>query len=282
MQTRTLGSELQRARKAKRLRQDDVAQKLKCDRRRISALERDRAQPDESERRELASCLGISRALLDSLCLPELPPLGKTPEAYWTRKPRYLPVGDRPPWKRLLALFQACRRIYETLWKQLNMREDRGWLRRFFIKAQQDSKHESLGWMRLVVDGLTTNWLSPQWCGYRNLPIIDPVTYQIVGDCRVPCLLREGPYPAVIFVQPTIHTRTGGPLRPDGLVGVRVNGGMLWCATEFDGEGYEKSENTKAAHLRMPVVRFSVEEIWKDDFAELYWRRVHAAVGISG
>jgi len=280
METKTLGSELQRARKAKKLRQEDVALELKCDRHLISDWERDEAQPDAAQRRKLALFLGLKLALLNSLYIPPLPPLGRTPYAFCTHKPRYLPVGDKPPWKRILALFHTARMVFETIWKVLNEREDRGFIRRFFTKVQLDSKHEGLGWMSLLLAGLTTNWLSPQQCGYRDLPVIDPETFQVVGDCRVPCLVRDGPYPAVIFIQNTLLTRNAGPLRPDGLVGVKVNGVMRWCAAEYDGEGYVGIENGRESHLRMPVVRFSIKEIWDPGFPVLFWRRIHAALGV--
>ena len=278
--TRTLGSELKRARKAKKLRQEDVARELKCDRQRVSDWENDVGQPDPRQQRILSPLLGLGRGWLSSLCLPDLPPLGRTPDVYCSHKPRYLPVGDKPPWKRILALFHACRKLYDEVWKALNRRADRGWLRLFFIKAQQDSKNEALGWMRLVLGGLVASWQAPMRCGFRLLPVIDPDSYQVVGDCRVPCLLREGDYPAVIFIQNTLLTRSGGPLRPDGLVGVRFNGEMHWCVTEFDGEGYDARENGRAVHFNMPVIRYSVQEIWDPGFADLYWRRVHKALGI--
>lgn len=280
MQTRTLGSELQWARKHKKLRQEDVALELKCDRHLVSDWERDVAQPDAAQRRALARFLGLSIALLNSLYIPPLPPLGRTPYAFCTHKPRYVPVGDKAPWKRILALFQTTRALYYTLWKLLNARPDRLFIRRFFTKVQLDSKHEGLAWMKLLAAGLVTHWLAPLKCGYRDLPIIDPESYQVVGDCRVPALVREGSYPAVIFIQNTLLTRNGGPLRPDGLVGVKVNGVMRWCAAEYDGEGYVGSENGRESHLKMPVVRFSVKEIWDADFPGLFWRRIHAALGV--
>ena len=276
----TLGTELQRARKAKRLRQEDVARKLKCDRRLVSDWERDLAQPDAAQRRILAEYLGVRRSLLDSLFIQPLPAVGRMHDVFCSHKIRFLPVGDKPPWKRFLALFKTARQIYETVWKALNQREDRDGIRLHFTKAQSDSKHESLAWMLLTLLDLFCAWLSPMRCGFRDLPIIDPDTYKVVGDCRFPTLVREGRYPAVIFVQPTLLTRNGGPLRPDGLVGVKFNGSMRWCASEFDGEGYENYDNGRSVHLGMPVVRFSVKEIWAPGFAKLYWKRIHAALGI--
>lgn len=278
--TRTLGSELQRARKNKKLRQEDVAREVKCERQRVSDWERDIGQPDSKQQGVLARFLALGRGWLASLCVPDLPPLGRTPDVYCSHKPRYLPVGDRPPWMRMLSLFRTSRKIYDEVWRALNKRVDRAWVRRFFIKLQQDSKHESLGWMRLAAAGLSPFWLAPMRCGFRAHPVIDPESGNVVGDCRVPCLLREGDYPAVIFIQNTLLTRTGGPLRPDGLVGIRCNGEMRWCVTEFDGEGYDGCDNGRVIHLKMPVIRFSVAEIWEAGFAALYWRRVHKALGI--
>ncbi len=280
MAIKTLGSELQRARKAKKLRQDDVARELKCDRHQVSDWERGRTQPDAAERKTLANFLGVSRSLLDSLYIPPLPRVGRTPEIFCSHKVRFLPTGDKPPWKRMLALFKTSLQIYQSIWHALNKREDRDCIRRHVTKAQLDSKHEGLGWMRLILHGLVCGWLSPLRCGFRDLPIIDPDSYMVVGDCRFPCLLREGEYPAVIFIQNTLLTRNGGPLRPDGLVGVKFNGAMHWCVSEFDGEGYEGAENERAVHFGMPVVRFSVKEIWDPGFAELYWKRIHAALGL--
>lgn len=280
MAIKTLGSELQRARKVKKLRQEDVAQELKCDRHQVSDWERGITQPDAGQRKTLAAFLGLSRQLLDSLYIPPLPKVMGTHELFVSSKIRFLPTGDKPPWKRMLALFKASLQIYHSIWRALNKREDRDGIRRHVTKAQVDSKHESLGWMRLILHGLTCAWLSPLRCGFRALPIIDPDSYMVVGDCRFPCLLREGPHPAVIFIQNTLLTRNGGPLRPDGLVGVKFNGAVHWCVSEFDGEGYEKAEHERAAHFGMPVVRFSVKEIWNAGFAELYWKRIHAALGI--
>lgn len=280
MDTRTLGSELQRARKSKNLRQVDVAHELHCDRHLISDWERGWTQPDRAARRELARYLGISCSLLDSLYIPPLPALGRTPDAFCSHKPRYLPVGDKPPWQRLLALFRTSREVYDGLYQALMQREDSECVRRFLIKTQSDAKHESKGWMELLNFDMSPSWLAPQRCGYRDLPVIDPASYQVVGDCRVPCLVRGGQYPAVIFIQNTLLTRSGGPLRPDGLVGVKFNGTMRWCAGEFDGEGYVGYDNGRESHLRMPVVRYSVKELWTPGFPELYWRRIHAALGI--
>ncbi len=279
--TRTLGTELQRARKAKRLRQEDVAQAVNVDRRRISDYENDDYHPDAELRGRLATVLEISARLLDKLYVPPAKPYGGIADLFEVKKPDYRPVGDYPTAKRLRALYWSDKKLFNETWEGLNAREDRSEVRRFFIDVQTDVGDEALAWMRVMLPKeQEPARLSPLRCGFRELPVVHHEHRYVVGDCPVPAIVRKGPRPGVIFIQNSVMTKIGIQ-RPDGIVGVKVNGEMLWCATEFDGPGHDTRRDAEREEiLQMRVVRFTPEDIRLPNFAETYWINVEKALGI--
>lgn len=282
MDDRTLGSELQRARTAMRLRQEDVAAAFNASRRRVSDYERDILQPPLEQLRDLARVLGLSHRLLERLWVPP-EPLGEVAELFRLRKPRYQPKGDQPIWRRMRALYRKDKALYNTLWGMLGQREDWPSVRRFYVDVQADCGNEVLGlYKQMLGPNMGPARLAPLAMGFRTLPVIHYKTGEVVGDCRVPAMLRKGPEPAVIFPQTTVQT-AWGPARPDALVGVRTKGGMLYCAAEYDGEKHDPTKDAfRPEQLRMAVVRFTAAEIWAHGFVTLFWNRVYRALGLAG
>lgn len=279
--TRTLGSELRRARKALRLRQKDVALAVEVDRRRVSDWEKDAYHPDAEHRPKLASKLKLSLAMLDKLYVPPAKPYGGIADLFQIKKPDYQPTGDYSTAKRLRALYWSDKQLFKETWDGLNAREDRSEVRRFFKDVQTDVGDEALAWMRITLPKqLEPARLAPLRCGFRDLPVVHHEHKYVVGDCPVPAIVRKGERPGVIFVQISVMTKIGIQ-RPDGIVGVKVNGEMRWCATEFDGPGHDtRRDHEREEILQMRVVRFTPEDIRLPNFAETYWINVEKALGI--
>lgn len=265
----------------KRLRQSDVAAAVGVKTRRISDYENDLAQPDASLLPHFARVLGLSLRLLQKLLVPN-DPVGDFAELFRVRKPLYLPKGDQPTWRRMRALWRRDPGLFNPLWGMLGRRVDWANVRKFLVDVQADCADEVLVLFRLLL-GLDTTpaRLAPQTYGFRTLPIIHHKSGELVGDCRVPALVRRGRHPAVLFPQPTMLTSTG-PARPDALVGVRTKGGMVWCAAEYDGARHDVSRDaTRSADLKMPVVRFTAAEVRSAGFSTLFWERIHRAAGVA-
>ena len=70
-------------------------------------------------------------------------------------------------------------------------RSDHDQTRRFFNAVVSDSQLEMPGWMRLLKAGLTAIRVAPQRANFRILPVVDPVTREVVGDIPVPALSGE-------------------------------------------------------------------------------------------
>lgn len=282
MDTRTLGSELKRARAVKRLRQEDVAREVKADRRRVSDWEADLYHPDPTIRPDLSRVLGLSLRHINRLCVPPAAKFLGVADLFEPKKPEYLPTGEYPTAKRLLTFYRQDKATFNELWPELNARADRDEVRRFFNKVQTDAQNEARGWMRLLREPeLEPARLAPQRCGFRILPVVHKDTYEVVGDCPVPCIVRREPQPGVIFPQCTVMT-ADGPRRPDAIVGVRVSKHMLWCCTEFDGNGHNSNGDfMRPTLLKMPVVRYTEAEVRSRSFARIYWQKVHEALCIS-
>jgi len=56
---------------------------------------------------------------------------------------------------------------------------------------------------------------------------------------------------------------------------------MIYCAAEYDGEGHDPSRDAlRSEQLKMPVARFSAEEIWRPGFVGLFWDRIYQKLGL--
>jgi len=281
MNTRTLGSELLRARKSKKLRQQDVADAVEVDRRRVSDWEKDDYHPGKGHRIKLANILDLSPRLLDKLYVPPAKPYGGIADLFEIKKPDYQPTGSESTSRKLLSLWREDKPQFNKSWDALNARPDRAEVRRFFLDVQSDAKGEDRAWMWLLEEeDHDPARLAPLRCGFRILPVVNPDTEAVVGDCPVPAIVRKGPMPGVIFIQNSVLTKKG-VARPDAIVGVKINGHMHWCAGEFDGEGHDSRDDAfRPEQLRMPVARFNVHEVRQRNFAQLFWQRVHKALEI--
>ena len=136
--------------------------------------------------------------------------------------------------------------------------------------------------MTLLLHLLRPLRISPLRANFRALPVVSPEDRRCVGDCVVPALYGEiHGYPVIILPQQTVLT-WGGPLRPDGLVGVRVGTQTHWCVVEYDGSFKDIEEDGQREEwLKMPVVRFPSKSVRAADFAVTFWTKVFAALRIT-
>lgn len=261
-----------------------MAQAVESDRRRISDYENDVYHPDAIIRAKLAGLLQLSPRLLDKLYVPPAKPYGGIADLFEVKKPTYKPAGgeEQTTSRKLLSLWREDKQQFNKSWDRLNARPDRTEIRRFFIDVWGETKVETRGWMWLLEEeDHEPARLALQRCGYRILPVVDPDTEEVVGDCPVPAIVRKGEYPGVIFIQNSVLTKSG-VARPDGIVGVKVNGQMRWAGAEFDGEGHDsRNDWFREEQLRMPVARFTHDDTRSKDFARLFWERVHGKLGID-
>ena len=279
MQTCTLGYLLRKARKTLKLLQRHVAAACGMTQRRLSDLERNVQQPFDHELPLLARKLKLDPDFLKELRLPAYRPTADLLDQFCGDRPEFRHPRDRDSSVRLAALRKEHYHEYYSVVPDLQARADRDQTRRFLCDVMSDSQFEMLAWMRILKEGMKAARLAPQRANFRALPVIDPATRRVVGDCPVPCLCGEvRGHQVLIFPQQSLLTPVG-VRRPDALVGVRTRHGAAWGAAEVDGAFKNLPEqDNRSQDLGMPVVRFTQKEVIAQEFAEHFWDRVLAAV----
>ncbi len=285
MDMRTLGEVILHARVHRQLSQRELATLCALDRRTVSAWERDARPIDEKSWRTVATELKLPLSLRDKLAWDRQQG-GSSAGLLSPRRLRYVPPSDRKTAIRILAFRRRNRAAFAILWALLKKREDWLTVRRFLLTAWADGFHEVEAWMYLLRAGLGPEWLSPQRCGYRKLPFVDPRDRKVVGDCRIPALVRYHPTrPAVIFPQATLLvTALNEVLRPDGLVGMRAHDKVRWCGFEVERNGLpsESERREREQNLKMPLIYLTPADLRRPDFAEWLFERVYETLWPAG
>lgn len=283
MDARTLGEIIARARSNRQLSQRELAALCGVDRRFVSAWECDSRPIGEANWRKLAGVLKLPYTLRDKLAW-DVKRCGSSAALICPDRLRYTPPRDRKTAIRLLAFRRRNRGVFDALWAQLKRRRDWLGIRRFLLTAWADGRHEVEAWMRFLYAGMRAEWLSPQRCGYRKLPFVDPRNRRVVGDCRMPALVREhATQPAVIFPQATLLVGNEVP-RPDGLVGMRAHGVDRRLGYEIERNGLPSARDMREREelLQMPILYFTAADVAREDFVEIFWRRVYSTLWPTG
>ncbi len=283
MEIQTLGDAIRRARQIFQITQRELAQLCGVQTGYVSRWENDTRPIDDKTWTTLAGTLRLPRSLRTKLAL-DLTMGGEGAALLCPRRLYYVPPRDRKTSIRLLAFRRVNKRRFDELWAELKGREDWPRTRRFLLTAWADGRFEVEIWMLLLLSGLVAEWQSPQRCGYRILPYVDPRDRRVVGDCRMPALVRYHPKrAAVIFPQATLLAGNEVP-RPDGLIGMRAHGRTRWCGYEHERTGVPNDEVAleRSKLLQMPIIYLTQEDLLRPDFAADLWARVYKTLWPAG
>lgn len=253
----TIGQKIRDGRRRLGFSQEQLSQKLKIDRRRISQIELDRRPPNSEEIRKL-----VDAGLLDVGSKEGY----RAPRRFtsrWVQRPR---TCNRPAGRSLAARIAAAKKSFgprvSELLRRLGDAEQRQQKMDFLANACLDSGSELYLWLDLLADGAMPQWIAPCRAGFRRLPILDPETKDFVSDVRFPCLEFELKGASVIaFPQLTVMARSC-IYRLDALLGVMVGQRRVWVNLEIDGDGHVgKFDAERQDRLGLLTVRIATEEL---------------------
>jgi transcriptional regulator with XRE-family HTH domain len=238
------------------LRQIDLSKQLGLTRQRYGHLENGSRMPSEAERALLlcrfgrcegyTAPAGLGRRLSDNAKKQRAP------------VPEFRPAQERTSDLRYSNALKAYPHFVRRTTERIRRRSD-------FLDCQfhcgqtaLESADEVPLLLRLLDAGALPAYYPPLWLGSLRHPIVDPLTREHVGHCKLPCWALPGDF---YFFQVTLSTPKY--YRVDVL---RWNGS--WSVLEVDGKGHNGSlDAARTEALGIPVRRLTPTEIISDGFS---------------
>lgn len=270
--TSTLGSYLRQLRKERRLTQVELARKSGVSPRTISAVEKNRRSGKAGDLTRLSVALDVDLSLLVSHPGRRLfrSPLDEhfRQRAYWR------PLADREGIQRKASLECLCPDVLRPLLDCVSARPDAGEARSLLSLLANDSGPEWLVFLNRLGAGDWPTSLAPLQVGYRQHPVIDPLTRKSVGDCPIPGVAGEAAdmrfllLPHVGIATPKLYTL-------DILLIVQANGERYEIDLEIDGSGHRgEGDERRRRDIRMLEIRFTGQQVMRADFNTLFLTEV--------
>lgn len=188
----------------------------------------------------------------------------------------YNPRMDRSAGVRENAAFRSHPELTERLRSTYLARPDRGAVEDYLSCVSLGSQLEYL----LVAEELGTGTplrISPHELGWVHYALVDPVTFEAVGDRRWPALGHRGGWGAMVtFRQASVRT----PQRlwtPDVLAYVRLRGCKpYWRFVDVNGQGHDPSwDELRREQLGLPLLALEAEDI----VSGAAWTSIHEFLG---
>ena len=137
------------------------------------------------------------------------------------------------------------------------------------------SSREALLCLHLFAAGGWLERLSPQLCGFTQLPIVDSENETVVGAIKVPAIgiyLAQTPY--IYFPNVAVRCKPTYFIL-DFLVARKLERGTAWIDLEVDGELHNsRRDKERARALRLQTRRVNVDHLQRDDFIEMLLDRL--------